>query len=260
MKKQFYLLGVILLLLPLTPSLAADSATLRIVPKTNPTVDSNLSVDILLTTDNQPAAAADIEVAYSDTLQYSGFNVDGSIFETKISDPATSDINKISFSRIRLDKGYSGNDGKIITLNFKVIKEGPSSLSINNEESEVTNYSTLSNMLNSSSAVAYSFTPGTSTTAANQASSSKSVVPTPSAKASSVSAKPGITIAPVLPGNPPIIKSDAPLKVAAKKSSAPLYVLDGAGILVTLFLAWYISTMRTRQKILQTSHRLLHGN
>lgn len=130
-----------------TPALAAPSPSsldLAVTP-TSAKVGDTITAHITLTT-SDAVSAAKVHLSYASGLHYVSTSFTDSAFSTVVS-PATDDGSSVSFALTRTDTGYSGTNGLVAIVTFKVTATGSQSLSIDQAQSQLIAYSDSSNTL-----------------------------------------------------------------------------------------------------------------
>jgi len=111
---------------------AARAASLYFYPSSGfYSVGQNLSVGVYVSSPDKAMNAASGVVNFSkENLQLVSLSKSGSIFSLWVQEPSFSNSEgTANFEGIVLNPGFTGNSGKILTLNFKVLKPGKANLS-----------------------------------------------------------------------------------------------------------------------------------
>jgi four helix bundle protein len=110
----------------------ASAASLYFSPSSGSySVGQNLSVGVYVLSPDKAMNAASGVVNFSkENLQLVSLSKSGSIFSLWVQEPSFSNSEgTANFEGIVLNPGFTGNSGKILTLNFKVLKPGKANLS-----------------------------------------------------------------------------------------------------------------------------------
>lgn len=105
----------------------ADAAMLSIVPSNGShAVGGNFSVTVTAGSTDQALNAIDGTISFpTDTLAVTSLTKDGSILNLWVEEPTFSNSSgKVSFSGVAVNPGYTGANGKVLKINFKVKKAG----------------------------------------------------------------------------------------------------------------------------------------
>lgn len=132
-----------------TAQAATPTATLTVNSATSQVqVGQNITTNVLLNTGGQAVSAVDILVKFSPNLEYVTSSSTDTVFSTEVT-PAAASGNSVHFAKLRTDTGYTGTNGKIISLTFKALTSGNATVSINKDSSIVGAYSDSTNILSS---------------------------------------------------------------------------------------------------------------
>ncbi len=127
--KKYFLLTFLFLLCPLSTS----AATLYLSPSAGSYAqNSSLSVSVYVkSTDKAMNAASGVVNFPADKLQVTSISKSGSVINLWVQEPAFSNqAGTVNFEGVALNPGYTGSNGKIITINFRVRGGGAGSLNI----------------------------------------------------------------------------------------------------------------------------------
>jgi hypothetical protein len=111
---------------------AASAASLYFSPSSGSySVGQNLSIGVYVSSPDKAMNAASGVINFSkENLQLVSLSKSGSIFSLWVQEPSFSNSEgTANFEGIVLNPGFTGNSGKILTLNFKVLKPGKANLS-----------------------------------------------------------------------------------------------------------------------------------
>ncbi len=159
-------------------SAASVAATLSASPTASSVITGeNVGVAVKINTAGQAASYVTVSLGYSTNLEYLSADATGSVFSTEVIAPSSA--NPLSFERTRLDAGYTGDNGVVLTLLFRAKTAGTASITVNKSVSEVLAYEDSSDIL-----------------ASTQNASLTIIEPTPTPAASSTPAGAGATAAP----------------------------------------------------------------
>lgn len=125
----FFLVSCSLFLVPVAQ---ASAASLYFSPSSGSySVGQNLSIGVYVSSPDKAMNAASGVVNFSkENLQLVSLSKSGSIFSLWVQEPSFSNSEgTANFEGIVLNPGFTGNSGKILTLNFKVLKPGKANLS-----------------------------------------------------------------------------------------------------------------------------------
>src|SRR3989344_4521305 len=121
-------LAVCFFLLPLS----AIAATLFLTPKAGTYYKGeNFNVSVLVSSDTSVNAFSGVITFPTDTLEVTGVSKSNSIVDRWTQNPSFSNggsIGNVSFEGVVLNPGFVGPNGKILTLTFRVKKEGSTNL------------------------------------------------------------------------------------------------------------------------------------
>lgn len=132
MKKIISLFCIVLLFLSIAPS--AYSASLSFSPSSGQyQVGKNFSVTFLANTDGQTMNASSGTITFpTSTLEVVSLSKTGSIFSLWVQEPTFSNTSgTINFEGVVLNPGYSGTNGKLLTVTFRPKVSGTAQVKFN---------------------------------------------------------------------------------------------------------------------------------
>ncbi len=177
------LLIALTVLMPIPVDAATPTATLSAALSTSSVTNgSNLTIDVKLSTGGQAVSGVTVALTYSSNLTYVGFDASGSVMSSEVSAPSPSS-NRLSFTRLRFDSGYTGDSGTLGVLTFKATEEGAATVAIDQANSQVIPFSDENaNILQSVNQVTFSIVAAASSqpSATTQAAALTTHAPTPS--------------------------------------------------------------------------------
>lgn len=128
-------------------SQATGDTILHLDPaQTTVPLGKDFSLNVLLDSPLEAAAAIMVDINFSDTLTFIEADAQGSVFDEEAL-AATRQGNGLKTARVALRSDYQGTNGQILKLTFQPKATGEASITINSNASQVISRSGLSNIL-----------------------------------------------------------------------------------------------------------------
>ncbi len=148
MKHIIFVTSFLFSLFLLHPAYAlTPTAALRVVPSGQ--AGDTLTVDVRLDTDGQAVGGIEAFVQYSDTLEFLGSDDTDSVMDQEVIPVQPKGEGAVEFVRLRFDEGFSGEDGYIVGLTFRIVDIGETFIRIEAQGSQVIAFEDSSNILQS---------------------------------------------------------------------------------------------------------------
>lgn len=164
-QRMFFLLFALVFFIFLFPFSIASAATLLFSPSSGSyNVGGTFSVDVQAESPDQPMNAASGVVSFPwDKLEVISLSKSESIFSLWPAEPSFSNgAGTVNFEGIVLNPGFTGANGKILTITFKVKREGQANLSFSSG-SVLANDGSGTNILNGLQVAVFTLTEKTET-------------------------------------------------------------------------------------------------
>lgn len=126
---------------------ATPTATLSLTPSAPVALtNGTFGIDVKLSTGGQAASLTNLSIIMGGNISYNTFDPFGSVFNSTVNDPAING-NTLTFSRLRSDTGFNGQNGQVLHLVFNALSAGAGNLTIDQPNSGVLAFSDSSNIL-----------------------------------------------------------------------------------------------------------------